>query len=130
MTRKARVVSLESAERQPEKSERRSIRLKSGRKLVVHSGEKEDLLEILAPAGEISIKIHLTESGPLISVKGARLELNSAESITLNARRVEINAKEEALLTSEGTLKIESAEKMGIRCEDDLRVAGKLIYLN
>ena len=130
MPQRARLIDLEPSQQQPEKSEHRTIQLGSRGKVVVRSGEKEDLLEIVAPTGEITISVRLTESGPILSMKGVGLEINSADSITLNAQRVEINAGQEALLKSEGTLRVESSEKMSIRCEDDLRVVGKLIYLN
>jgi len=59
-----------------------------------YSSEKEELIEITAPEGEIIMKVRMTDDGPVISVSGAHLELKSTETIALEAKKIKIKAEE------------------------------------
>lgn len=128
MSKKAEVINLERSE--AEQSTEKNLELDSGRQVLVHSDEKGEVLEIVEREGEVVMTVRLTDEGPIVSVQGARLELKSTESIALEAKKVKIEAQEEAVVKSEGSLDIGSSKKMGIRSEDDIRVVGKMIYLN
>jgi hypothetical protein len=128
MSKKAEVINLERSEE--EKSPKKSLQLDSGRQVLVHSNEKEEILEIVERGGEVVMAVRLTDEGPIVSVQGARLELKSTESIALEAKKIRIKAQEEASIESEGKLKIESSKNMDVNSEDDIRVVGKMIHLN
>jgi uncharacterized protein (DUF2345 family) len=128
MSKKAEVINLEPSE--AKQSKQRDLQLDSGRQILVHSDEKGELLEIVERGGEVVMAVRLTEEGPIVSVQGARLELKSTESIALEAKKVTIKAEKEAVVKSEGSLDIASSKKMGIKSGDDIRVVGKMIYLN
>jgi hypothetical protein len=128
MSKKAEVINLERSE--AEQSTRKSLQLDSGRQVLVHSNEKEEILEIVERGGEMVMAVRLTDKGPIISVQGARLELKSTETIALEAKKIRIKAQEEASIESEGKLKIDSSDKMDIHSHDDIRVVGKIILLN
>ncbi len=131
MTKAAKIIELDSVPGSDAEPERRTLRLDSGRRVVVHSeAGGEELLEVSAPDGRMLVRIRLTESGPVLVLEGVRLELKAVESVTLDADRVEINAREEALVRSEGALKLESAGELSVRSEDDIRATGKTIHLN
>ncbi|OPY11323.1 MAG: hypothetical protein A4E69_02919 [Syntrophus sp. PtaB.Bin138] len=106
------------------------IPLRSGRQIVVHGGEAEELISIVEPGGEISLTVRLTDAGPVFTLRGAQLKLESTRSITLEAGTINLHAQEEAVLRSEGALKIDAAKTMDLHCDDDLRVEGKIIHLN
>ncbi|UCE82699.1 MAG: hypothetical protein JSV47_13535 [Deltaproteobacteria bacterium] len=128
MSKKAEVINLEpSAAGQPEK---RRLQLDSGRQVLILSDENQDRLEIVEPNGEVAIKVRLTDEGPVVTIRGAHLELKSTETLALEAKRVKIKAEEAAVVKSEGSLEIDSSKKMDIHSEDDIRVVGKMIYLN
>lgn len=128
MSKKAEVINLERSE--AEQSTRKSLQLDSGRQVLVHSNEKEEILEIVERGGEMVMAVRLTDKGPIVSVQGARLELKSTETITLEAKKIRIKAQEEASIESKGKLKIESSKNMDVNSEDDIRVVGKMIHLN
>ena len=128
MSKKAEVINLERSE--AEQSTKKSLQLDSGRQVLVHTDEKEEILEIVERGGEMLITVRLTDEGPIVRVQGAHLELKSAETISLDAKKVSIKAQEEASLESEGTLKIESSKNMDVTSEEDIRVVGKMIHLN
>jgi hypothetical protein len=128
MSKKAEVINLERSEE--EKSTKKSLQLDSGRQVLVHTDEKEEILEIVERGGEVVMALRLTDEGPIVSVQGARLELKSTKTITLEGKKVKIKAQEEASIESEGKLKIESSKNMDLTSENDIRVIGKMIHLN
>jgi hypothetical protein len=128
MSKKAEVINLERSE--AEQSTKKSLQLDSGRQILVHSNEKEEILEIVERGGEMVITVRLTDKGPIVRVQAAQLELKSTETIELEAKKIRIKAQEEASIESEGTLKIESSKNMDVKSEDDIRVVGKMIHLN
>ena len=128
MSKKAEVINLERSEE--ETSTKKSLQLDSGRQVLVHSNEKEEILEIVERGGEMVMAVRLTDKGPIVSVQGARLEIKSTETIALEAKKIRIKAQEEASIESEGKLKIESSKNMDVNSEDDIRVVGKMIHLN
>ena len=128
MSENAKIINLKPLD--VEHVEKIRMQLDSGRQILVHSSEKEELIEIAAPEGEIIMKVRMTDDGPVISVRGAHLELKSTETIALEAKKIKIKAKEKVVVESNGGLEIDSSKKMAIHSNDDICVAGKIIHLN
>jgi len=127
MSKKADVITLERLE--GKKTAAKELQLDPGRYILIRSGEKEDLLEII-DGGEVVVTVRLSDEGPVVTVQGANLELKSTETIALEAKQVTIKAEEETSIESKGSLKIASSEKMDIHSDEDIRVVGKIIHLN
>ena len=127
MSKKADVITLERLE--GKKTAAKELQLDPGRYILIRSGEKEDLLEII-DGGEVVVTVRLSDDGPVVTVQGANLELKSTETIALEAKQVTIKAEEETSIESKGSLKIASSEKMDIHSDEDIRVVGKIIHLN
>ena len=128
MPEKTKVINLEPSASRQRNTQR--MQLDSGRQVVIHSKDDEELLEIVETEGEVILKVRLTDAGPVISVQGARLELKATEALTLESKRVKIKAEEEVGVESKGRLEIESSKGIGIQSDDEIRVAGKMIHLN
>jgi hypothetical protein len=128
MSKKANVINLKPSDVSQDTKKR--MQLDSGRQIIVHSDEKEELIQIVEPEGVISMTVRMTDAGPVVTVRGAHLELKSTETITLEAKKITLHAKEEAVVESEGSLKVDSAKKMDIRSDDEIRVEGTMIHLN
>lgn len=127
MSKKAEIINLKPSDVEHSKMR---MQLESGRQVMVHSSEKEERIEITESDGAIIMNVRMTDDGPVISVRGAHLELKSTETIALEAKTIKIKAEEEALVESKGSLEIDSSKKMAIHSNDDICVAGKIIYLN
>lgn len=112
------------------KKKLQEITLESGRRITAISDKNQDTLEIRESDGQMIVKMHLTDQGPVLLVEGARLELKSSESIALKAKKVEIDALESTNIKSRGSLQMTSSEKMEIKSDDDLRLTGKIIHIN
>jgi len=79
-------------------------------------------IEVRNPAGQVELRIKLTEDGPVLQMESARLELKATESVEIESKRVAIKATEK--------LALESADEVSVEAEGDVRVNGKMIFLN
>jgi hypothetical protein len=127
MSKKTGVISMERLE--DKKAAAKRLQLDSRRYILIRSKEKEELLEIVE-GGQVVVTVKLSDDGPVVKVQGAHLELKSTETIALEAKEVKIKAQEKTSIESMGSLNIDSSEKMDIHSNDDIRVVGKIIYLN
>jgi hypothetical protein len=128
MPGKRKVINLEPSATRQQKTQ--GLQLDSGRQVVIHSNDNEELVEIIETEGEVILKVRLTDAGPVLSVQGARLEVKSTEALTLESKRIEIKAEQELGVESKGGLEIESSKGMSIHSDDEIRVVGKMIHLN
>ena len=110
-------------------NEDKKINLPSGRSISIKI-DGEEQLEIFSPEGVLEVKVRLTKEGPTLTLEGGKLDLKASEKITLKAKKVEIKAEDDASLESGGKLKIDSEKQMDIRSTENVKVVGKLIYLN
>ncbi len=101
--------------------------LKDGRTLTV---ENDDTVEIRSAGGMLEVRIVLTEAGPVLQMESARLSLKAAESVEIESKRVEIKASESVNVTSGGGIEVKSVEETKVEAEGDVRVVGKMIWLN
>ena len=104
----------EQAEETEETGEQREVYLRDGRKLVVTEQGADQLVEIRSESGMLELRIQLTEQGPVLQMEAVRMQLKGTESVAIEGKRIEIKSEEE--------LEIEAA--------GEVRVRGKMIYLN
>ena len=128
MSEKAEILKLQTSENECE--DKKIVRLDSGRQVLVRSDQEAEYIEITEPNGEFTLKVRMTDDGPVVSVHGARLELKSSETIALEAKKIAIRAEEEAVFESKGSLDMDAKKKMNIQCDDDVKLVGKIIHLN
>ena len=105
-----------------ETSERREIYLSEGRTLSVERSGGDELVEIRSSSGLVEVRIRLTEEGPVLQMESARLQLRATEAVEIESKRVEIRATEAITLESESEVKVDA--------DGEVRVNGKMIYLN
>ena len=111
-----------SGEEAEETSDRREIYLQEGRTLSVAKTGSDELVEIRSSSGVVELRIRLTEEGPVLQMESARLQLKASESVQIESKRIEIRATETVQLASENEIKVDA--------EGEVRVNGKMIYLN
>jgi hypothetical protein len=103
--------------------------LPSGRSVVVKVDGGREELEIRSPSGEMEVRITLTESGPVVNLRGARLEMEATDAVALRCRRFEVQSTEGTELTSSGDVQITGRE-LKVRTERDIHMKGEVIRLN
>ena len=105
-----------------ETSDRRELYLREGRTLSVEDAGTDELVEIRSSSGQVELRIKLTEDGPVLQMESVRLQLKASEAVEIEAKRVEIRATETLQLASDNEVKVDA--------EGEVRVNGKMIYLN
>jgi hypothetical protein len=105
-----------------EASDRRELYLREGRTLSVESAGSDELVEVRSSSGVVELRIRLTEEGPVLQVESARLQLKASEVVEIESRRIELKATETVQLSSDNEIKVDA--------DGEVRVNGKMIYLN
>lgn len=96
--------------------------LPSGRQVALSLENGNELLEVYAPDGQVEVRIELTEAGPVVRLSGARLELSATETVSIDAKNVEVNASE--------AISMSCAEDMRLKSTKDVFLEGAVIWLN
>jgi hypothetical protein len=104
-----------------EEVDEREVYLRDGRKLVVKEQGGESLVEVRSESGMLEVRIRLTEQGPVLQMESARLSLKAAEAVEIESARVEIKG---------GAVRVHADEDLELDADSDIRVTGKMIYLN
>jgi hypothetical protein len=105
-----------------ETSDRREVYLREGRTLSVENTGTDELVEIRSASGQVELRIKLTEDGPVLQMESVRLQLKASEAVEIESTRVEIKATE--------TLQLASGNEVKVEADGEVRVNGKMIYLN
>jgi len=112
-----------------EVTDEREVFLRDGRKLVVTEQGSDQLVEIRNESGMLELRIRLTEQGPVLQMEALRLQLKATESVEIESQRVEIKGAERVDVTG-GQIKVSGEEDVNVDAKGEVRVVGKMIYLN
>jgi hypothetical protein len=105
-----------------EATDRREVYLREGRTLSIETAGNDELVEVRSSSGLVELRIRLTDEGPVLQMESARLQLKATEVVEIESKRVEIKATETVQIASENEIKVDA--------EGEVRVNGKMIYLN
>lgn len=103
-------------------------RLPSGQSVVLRIDGAGEEIEIRSARGEVDVRITLTDAGPVVSLRGARLELE-APDVSVRCNTFDVHATETLSLSSERDVRIE-ADELRAKTEHDVHLNGAYIRLN
>ena len=112
-----------------EVSDEREVYLRDGRKLVVSEQGGESLVEVRGASGMLEVRIRLTEQGPVLQMDSARLQLRASEAVEIESAKVAIRGAEQVEVSG-GSVKVAGEEDVEVDAKRDVRVTGKMIWLN
>jgi hypothetical protein len=115
---------------QEDAGEGRQVYLRDGRTLTVASEGSDELVEIRASSGMLELRIKLTEDGPVLQMESVRMALRATESLDLEAKHVNVKATEAIAIASAGKIEVTSEADTKIEAKGEVRVNGKMIWLN
>ena len=119
----AALIGGEDLEPPPDPQDRRlPLRLPSGRAVVLVMGETGEELQVVDTRGEVEVSITLSDAGPVVRLTGARLELESAEDVSVTCRDFKVAAS--------GGLDMRAQDEIHIKSPRDVYVEGAVIWLN
>jgi hypothetical protein len=108
----------------------RALSLPSGRSIrLVADGSREEL-EVRSPDGAMELRISLTKDGPVLSLSGARLEINSSDAVSVNCRAFEVHAEQSVRLSTAGDVAIAASGAMRARTGGQMHLDGELVNIN
>ena len=111
----------------PDENEK-ELTLSSGHRVLVEHGESEITIE--SPEGQTNIRILLSEGLPVVELQSSRLRLQTIEDIEVSCRKYVLNTTEDIALHADGGFTADSREEMRLTSKEDVRVDGKIIWLN
>jgi hypothetical protein len=106
------------------------VPLPSGRTVVIHSAGRREEIEIRSATGEMEVRIALTDQGPVLSLRGARLEIDSSDTVAVKCRNFELQTSEGLQLQSGGDVGIRSQGDVHVQSSGDTHLDGELVKLN
>lgn len=118
---------LEHAEETTEDA--REVYLKDGRTLVVSDQGSDQLVEIRSESGMVELRIKLTEEGPVLQMEAVKLQLKASDAVEIEGARVDIKGADSVSVTG-GTVEVEAEQDATVEAKGEVRVRGKMIYLN
>ena len=110
---------------EPEIVERR---LPSGRSLVLRMDGAGEEIEIRSARGELDVRITLTDAGPVVSLRGARLEVESPD-VAFRCNTFDVQAAGAVSLASEREVRV-TADEVRMETAHDIHLNGAFIRLN
>jgi len=120
---------LEHAEESEQSEDQREVYLKDGRKLTLSEQGGDQLVEIRNESGLVEVRIKLTEEGPVLQMEAVRMQLKATEQVSIESQAVEIKGAERVEVSG-GKVELESEEDLGVEAKGEVRVVGKMIWLN
>ena len=120
---------LETEQAEESTEDAREVYLKDGRKLTISEQGSDQLVEIRSESGMVELRIKLTEEGPVLQMEAVKLQLKATESVEIESARVDIKGTE-SVAVSGGKVEVEGEEDVTVDAKGEVRVTGKMIYLN
>ncbi len=102
--------------------------LPSGRTLVLRLGSAGEDIEIRSAEGALDLCIKLTDAGPVVSLRGARIEVDAAD-VAFRVRDFDVQATGTVRLASEREVQLE-ADELRAETKRDIHLNGAFIRLN
>jgi hypothetical protein len=117
-----------ATEEEQDLEEPREVYLQGGRTLVVSNEGEAQLVEIRSESGMVEVRIALTERGPVLQMQSVRLAIQASESVEIDSPKVAIRGDQ--VEVSGGTVTLQAEDEVSVEADGDVRVVGKMIYLN
>jgi hypothetical protein len=104
--------------------------LPSGRSVVIRADCNGEAIEVRSASGEMELRISLTDQGPVLSLRGARLEIDAADTVAVNCRQFELRTTEGVVLDAAADIELRSGAATHLRSAGDTNIDGQMVKLN
>ena len=111
-------------------NDEKKLFLDQGRSVAVNRDGAHQVVEFRDAGGQLELRVKLTEEGPVLVMEGMKVQVNATESFSVKCKEFNVEAEGETIIATKGELKIRSDGEMNIDSPEDIRVRGKIIYLN
>lgn len=104
-------------------------RLPSGRELRVTSTPRGEEIEVRSPGGEMELRVALTPEGPVLLLRGVRLEIDSSDAVALRCKDLDIRATGGIRLEAQ-TIALGSRGETHLKAMGQARIDAEVLHLN
>src|SRR5438067_13914917 len=78
----------------------------------------------------MELRIALTDQGPVLTLRGARLEIDAADTVAVNCRHFAVHTTDGVVLDAAGGIALRSGAETHLRSAGDTYIDGRLVNLN
>ena len=108
----------------------RELPLRNERTLRLTRSGADELLEVRAASGLLELRVRMTPEGPVLQMESVRISIRAAEAVDVQCRSFAVNATESLDLHSGGGMRVSGEADVLVDANGEVRVNGKMIYLN
>ncbi|MBI1189904.1 MAG: hypothetical protein GC200_04385 [Tepidisphaera sp.] len=104
--------------------------LPSGRTVTASAQGGGEQIEIRSPAGDLELRIALTPDGPVLQLRGVKLEIDSTDSVAVRCKDFEIAATDSVRLTAARDVEVRAQGELKVKTQGQMHIDGEVINLN
>lgn len=106
-------------------------RLPSGRQIAIaETAGGGETLEVRAPDGTLELRIALTDQGPVLSLRGVRLEIDSTEAVAVRCKEFAVETTGGLDLRAGGDVRLNARGEVGLRSSGATNLDAEVLNLN
>jgi len=117
-------------EEREEEGDEREVYLDQGRTLKVSRDGVDQVVEVRAASGLLELRVRLTDEGPVLQMEAVKVALTAEDSVAIKCKTFEVEASGDTIIQSGGELKLKAEGEIEVESPEDVRVRGKIIWLN
>jgi hypothetical protein len=106
------------------------LMLPSGRSVSFTADGAREELQVRSAQGQMELRITLTKDGPVLSLSGVRLEINSSDAVSVNCRAFEVSAAEGVRMRTLGDVAIAAGGELRAKTGGKMHLDGEMVNLN
>jgi hypothetical protein len=104
--------------------------LPSGATLTVRSDALGDEIQLRSANGTMELRIRMTDEGPVLSLRGVKLEIEATDSIAVSCREFAVNTAESVRVNSGGDFEVRSAHDIRLKSAADTSLDADYVKIN
>lgn len=113
-----------------EARDERKLYLDQGRTLQLARDGSQQLVEIRAASGQLELRIKLTDEGPVLQMEAVKVAVTTEEAFEIKCKTFSVESSQDTIIQTGGELKLKAEGEVSLDSPEDVRVRGKVIWLN
>lgn len=104
--------------------------LPSGRTVATSAAGGKEQIEIRSATGDLELRIALTPEGPVLQLRGVRLEIDSTDTVAVRCKDFEIAATDSIRMSAAKDVALDAAGELRVKTMGQMHMDGEMIHLN
>ncbi len=104
--------------------------LPSGRTVATSAEGGREQIEIRSATGDLELRIALTPEGPVLQLRGVRLEIDSTDTVSLRCKDFEVAATDSIRMSAAKDVLLGAKGELRVKTGGQAHVDSEMIHLN